>query len=248
MDNDTEIVKQYAQKLPQGMKNYLAKKTWTQKLSLIAQINKMSSEQASALEAEVFLILMGIERYSDFRANIKENVAGVNIESVNNIADYIEKNIFSEIKLILVEMEKASNETKTVEENENLSKESVLHGIENPTPAKPIATSPVWKNPVLDAQHNLPEGEKKILISSAAVPSRGPILGNVGTGFVKTPIAPAKPYIPTAPVIPKPIPPKPSQPPVQLISQVQKPPLTPPQPIQPAPTKYKIDPYREQPK
>lgn len=264
MDNETEIIKEYVQILPQGMKDYLAKNTWPQRLSLIAQINKMSNEQASALNSEVFLILIGMEKYSDLKNNIQQNVAGIGAEAIKTTADEIEKKIFSEIKPMLVEIDEAYNELEEEGgDDENLSKDNVLNEIENPTPTKPIVSNPAGKNVVLDAQHNLPEVEKKILISSAAVPSRGPILNNFKTSFATTqPVAPIAPVVPTAQVTPSaptlppmpvtpPIPTIPVTPPAQPIVQpapevktvpIQPVPQTPPPP---APKKYTVDPYRE---
>ena len=97
-------------------------------------------------------------------------------------------------------------------------------------------TNPAGTNTILDAQHNLPEQEKKILISSAAVPSRGPLLGNFKAVTPNpTPTQPVSPIIkPVTPINP--------------ISQSKQPePYTkPPQaPIPPAPAKYTVDPYRE---
>jgi len=221
MDNETNIVKECIQSLSQDMKDYLAKDAWPQKLSDVAQINKINEEQAFALKAEVFLILIGVENYSDLRENIKKNIIGIGSESIENIANDIEKNIFSEIKPSLVEIEKANKEVGEENTNDiekNLSKDNVLKEIENPVPTKPIVSNPAGKNVVLDAQHNLPEQEKKILISSAAVPSRGPILGSVKSGFAPAPAAQTIPVptpipkatitpavVPTNPTTPKPI-------------------------------------------
>jgi hypothetical protein len=273
MDNEANIVKECVQNLPLRMKDYLAKDIWPQKLSLISQTNKINTEQESAIKSEVFLILIGIENYSDLEVNIQKNVVGIGSESIKNIANDIEKNIFYEIKPLLIEMEKANNESedKVTSENEkNLDKGSVLNEIENPVPTKPIVTNPAGKNIVLDAQHNLPAQEKKILISSAAVPSRGPILNNFKNSFAVPPKIPAVPMPPkistltpvTVPTIAIPsvpkivatptistVTPKPIAPPIQPIAQpVQtlKPIQTPPQaPTPPAPTKYTVDPYRE---
>ena len=187
MENETEIVKKYVQNLSEGMKDYLITDTWTQKLSSIIQSYKILEPQASAIKTEVFLILIGIENYSDLKTNIQKNVAGIGYENMMNMVSVIERNIFSEIKPLLEEIEKTNNEAQE-SEDKNLSKDEVLNDIENPVPAKPTVQNPAGKNVVLDAQHNLPEQEKKILIPSTAVPSRGPMLGN----FRNQPIKPTQ--------------------------------------------------------
>lgn len=224
MDNETDIIEKYVKNLSKGMRDYLAKNTWPQKLSLIAQMNKMTDEQSSELNTEVLLVLVGIENHSDFKTNIQKNVAGIGYENIGDIVKDIENGIFSEVRPLLDEIETANNAAGGDDE-EDLNKDSVLHGIENPVPTKPFVQNPAGKNPILDAQHNLPEQERKILISSAAVPSRGPMLNNFKTGFG---VAPASPT--AAPAA------------VRLFSQPQQPPQM-PKPS--APDKYTIDPYRE---
>jgi len=203
MDNETEIVKKHVQNLPQGMRDYLVKDTWPQKLSLIKQMNKLTEEQAAVLKTEIFLILIGIENQSDLKENIQKNVLGISVESAGGIADDIEKNIFSEIKPFLDEIEKANNQADKIETPEiHPNKETILNDIENPTPVKPIIQNPAGKNPILDAQHNLPVGETRKLISSAAVPSRGPILSHFKTSFGTEPVAQVAPVAPIAPITP----------------------------------------------
>ncbi|HAO64361.1 TPA: hypothetical protein DCQ44_00060 [Candidatus Taylorbacteria bacterium] len=219
MENQTEILKKYIKNLPEEMRDYLAKNTWPQKLTLISTMNKLGAEQVSALETEVVLVLVGIENCSDLTANIQKNVVGISSEISKTISDEIEKNIFVEIKALLDDLE-AINNSSEKESAETLNKDGVLNDIENPIPTKPIIQpkiNPAGTNPILDAQHNLPEGEKKILISSAAVPSRGPILNNVNMGFVNTQK--------NSPVVP----------PVQHQAPTQMPPQE----------KYTVDPYRE---
>jgi hypothetical protein len=247
MDNETDIIEKYIKSLAPSMRSYLIKNTWPQKLSLTSQTNKLTDEQSSSLRTEVLLILVGIENVSDLKINIQKNVAGINSANLGNIVGDIEKNIFSEIKPLLEEMETKNNEAGEGE----LSKNNVLAGIESPIPTKPIITNPAGKNPILDAQHNLPEQEKKILISSAAVPSRGPMLGNFKTASI---VQPTKPQ-PVAPMTtPKPISPPiptqtqsislPTQQPAQTVQPVQ-PPKPPQTPVPPSPSKYSVDPYRE---
>jgi hypothetical protein len=260
MDNETEIVREYVQSLPQAMRDYLNKNTWPQKLSLIVQTNNLDEEQAIALKGEVFLIIIGIENYSDLRKNIRENVIEIDPGKIDGIASSIEKNIFFEIKPLLDEMEKTNEEAEKNDgsENENnLNKDKVLNEIENPVPTKPRISNPAGVNIVLDAQHNLPEQEHKILISSTSVPSRGPILNNFKTNFTPTPTAPTAPKntpsIPpiqqapkptVSPIRPQPIPPKlvtPQTSPKPISQPVQ------PQPVAPKPITPSTSPQPTQP-
>lgn len=177
MDNETEIIKESILRLPKSLQDYVLDNTWSEKLKLIGQTNRLTDQQSTALKGEVFLVLAGIENYSDFTMNLRKNVVGVGYETILNTTNDIEKMIFSAVKSELIETEKINNEFEG-KVGEDLSRDKVLNDIENPVPAKPTVQNPAGKNVVLDAQHNLPEQEKKILIPSTAVPSRGPMLGN----------------------------------------------------------------------
>jgi hypothetical protein len=111
-------------------------------------------------------------------------------------------------------------------------KDVILDEIENPVPVKPIVQNPAGKNTILDAQHNLPEQAKKVLISSASVPSRGPILGTLKPNVVLPPTPSVSPAPQQNPVVAQP-------------TQPQKPPQAPTPPAPPAQDKYTVDPYRE---
>ena len=97
MNNETEIIEKYIERLPQEMRDFLIKNTWAQKLILIQQTNKLTEEQSNLLKAEVFLTIIGMENYSDFEKNVKKNVVEINPNIAKNICIDVENNIFSEI-------------------------------------------------------------------------------------------------------------------------------------------------------
>jgi hypothetical protein len=216
-------------------------------LADLAEKYKISPADLEEMRGEILLVILEIKKFETLEQTFLQKTS-VGISNLKNICNDIAQNIINPL-----EAEKISAK--------NQDKEKILNEIENPVPTKPIVQNPAGNNPVLDAQHNLPEQEKKILISSAAVPSRGPILGNIKPSFASipttipvaqvTPPAPEKPVTPTIqPVQPLPsqpisqpqqtTPPEPAQP--QQPSQPQKPSQA---PVPPAPDKYKVDPYRE---
>ena len=220
MDNETETIKESILNLPKSLKDYVLSDVWSQKLNFVQQTNKLSDIQSAALNGEIFLILAGIENYSGFTANVQKNVSGINGQTVFAVVADIEKNIFAEVKTDLLEVEKNNNGAteETIKPEVHPDKETIIDAIENPTPVKPIIVNPAGVNPILDGQHNLPEGETKIekkpmTMSSSAVPSRGPMIGNFKSNFNSAPIAP-------------------------IIKPAQTPPAS-------APAKYTTDPYRE---
>ena len=193
MENELSIIDNQIKKLPQSLRVFALDGLWPQELSLTAVNNDLTEDQENALKAEVFLTIIGLTNYSDFKTNVQKNLPGVSTETVAAVVVEIDKEIFSEIKSDLLKLNaEIANEKVTEKKEETLSKESVLNEIENPTPARPSFSKP---NIVLDAQHNLPAQENKVLLSSAAVMSRGPMIGNVKNGFGAQP-NPIKPIAP----------------------------------------------------
>lgn len=172
MDDSLKKINEYFQILPDKMQEYVSNNNWSKKIESVSQVNDLTEEQLSDIKLEILLVLVGIENYTDLKVNIQKNIPNLEHSKTIKIVSYIEENIFLEVKPILVELEKRNSVS-------SIDKSSILHEIENPIPTKPIVPNPIGNNVVLDAQHNLPEQEKKILISSGAVPSKGPMLGNV---------------------------------------------------------------------
>ena len=261
MNPKTETKKRFAA-APEDIKDIITSFDTLDQLEAIGESNKLSNEQTSKL-GEVFTsVLIGITPIKDFSSKLIAYLS-ITVDAANKIASEIDQQFFSKVRISL---EKAQSKTM-LETHE--SKDTILHDIENPAPVKPIVSNPAGKNPILDAQHNLPEQARKTLISSAAVPSRGPILNSLNTGLgaiQAKPTTPSIPAIPPSPMVPKPITPEvlitqpiskpmPPQPTVPTVPVAPVIPQTPPQPIQPpkpaetpvppAPNKYTTDPYRE---
>src|SRR3989344_7552994 len=106
MDNETEIIKESIKKLPSVLKTYVLGNTWSLKADLIEQTNQLTDEQSGSFKGEIFLVLAGIENYSDFTANVKSNVLGIDSQKTFMLVADVEKNIFAEIKSDLLEVEK----------------------------------------------------------------------------------------------------------------------------------------------
>lgn len=147
----------------------------------ITMENKLTKEQANKLREGAISVLIGITKISDFPKQL--TASGIPQDMTKKITNEVEEKIFNKVRASLekVQSDMTSSGANNAPESfmeESLNRENLLSDIENPVPTKPIVLNPAGNNPILDAQHNLPEQEKKILISSAAVPSRGPMLGN----------------------------------------------------------------------
>lgn len=257
MDNSN--LKQKIASAPEDIKEILYSFDVVDLVEKISTENSLTETASVRLGKEITLTLVGITKKTEFLNKIIS--FGINQNIAKKIESEVEEKIFNKVKESLNKLQNIQinigPEAPKIEVAEQPmvteSKDEVLKGIENPTPTKPIVQAPVKQNPIgnnpiLDAQHNLPAQEKKILISSSAVPSRGPILGNFKPIFSpttntpeKTPVAPVS-ATPVAQVAPIASTPKPIQPTTSPTIQPQKPAQT---PIPPAPQKYSVDPYRE---
>jgi hypothetical protein len=206
-------------------------------LGTIGKKYNLTGEQINKLGQVFTSVLIGITPLKKFSDKIFAFLSIPN-DSARKIADEIDGQLFSKVRISLEKLQSTAasaqqTATPTLEKTKTPEiqpdKEKVLPKTENSAPAKPAIQNPAGKNPVLDAQRNLPEQEKKILIPKVAVPSRGPLLGNIETSFAE--------------------PPKMTPVPTQSTSQPSKPPQAPQPPVVPqtpkAPAKYTVDPYRE---
>ncbi len=212
---------------------------------------KLSEDQSGKVWDEIIYVLVGLSKKSD----LTNRVAAIGIQQniVGNIVKAIDEIIFSKVRISLEKIQSTiSNDAKVAtalpttstpsHEEENINMNDVLAEIENPTPTKPAVQNPIGKNVILDAQHNLPEQEKKVLIGSSAVPSRGPMLGNFKVQPISRPIQPVSQSI--QPIIPVTPPLQPTPQPVQAPKAPQAPSAPAPS-VPKAPSKYTVDPYRE---
>jgi hypothetical protein len=255
MNNYTQKISDLLDALPKSVQMVIYDGPLDNELGDIANEYQISETDIEVMRGEILLVILDINKPETLEQTLIQKTA-IDKQNMGKLCSEINERII----LPLVAERNPEN---------NQDRETVLNDIENPPPTKPIVLNPAGSNPILDAQHNLPEQEKKILISSAAVPSRGPMLGNFGTSFgtAKATVPPITVRLApsTTPIVARPatspIPPTPPIsfiPPIQKqstqptarpiippVTQPQKPPQTPPIPAPPAPDKYKIDPYRE---
>lgn len=159
--------------LPESVKMVIYDGPLDNELADITNQYQISETDLEKIKGEILLVIIGANKQEPLKQKILQSTP-LDEQSVDKIYDEIIKRIILPLAA-----------EHTTEEHPN--KETILNGIENPVPAKPTFQNPAGKNVVLDAQHNLPGQEKKILISSTSVPSRGPMLG----GFRSPPASPA---------------------------------------------------------
>lgn len=228
---DNTILKKKISSAPDDIKDLISSFDIVDLVDKITLENNLSHITSTNLGQEIVRILVGFTKLTALQDKLMS--FGLPENTVKKISSEVEEKIFSKVKDSLEKVQ-SSMTSETVTET-HPDKDTILKDIENPAPVTPVISNPAGKNPILDAQHNLPVGEPKKLISSAAVPSRGPILNSVNTSFAVPKATPtttipeeSKPLITpittTQPIVP------------------QKPPQ---EPIPPAPSKYSVDPYRE---
>ena len=232
MNNNAKRIQDLFDALPKSLQDVVYRGPLDKDLEDIAAEFNISKEDLAQIKSEVMLVVVTAHKTEEIEQTILQ-IPTIDKQNVKKICDEI-------IQKIILPLEAE----RGIESHPD--KGTIIDEIENPTPArpsfsKPFVSNPAGQNVVLDAQHNLPEQEKKVLISSAAVPSRGPLIGSVKSTFNPTPtVPPISQPKPAAPVQTYPFSttPQPTQTPKIVLTQ-------PKAPIPPAPEKYSVDPYRE---
>ncbi len=187
MDYSTQQISELFDKLPTVVQDAIYNESFHNQINKIADKYKVSDIDADKLEGEALLVVINATKPEEFEAMISKRTA-IDKQKTKNVSD----EVMQTVVLPLLKQTRPENSS---------DKESILNDIENPTPVKPIIVNPAGINPLLDGQNNLPEGERKMPISSAAVLSRGPLVGNVKG----TPLAPVQgPIIKPAQTAPAP--------------------------------------------
>lgn len=210
-----KLIKEHLDSLPNAIKKVLSGTDITSEILAIKNKHHLMLDQVTSLELDTRLTILGIYESEDFVDNIK-NHTGLSADTAILVAKDVEESIFSKIKKAIIA--ETSNDNKDSEEN--LDKDSILAGIENPVPTFQPKSIPT---PV--STEKIPENFPAIKISQA--------LENY-----TLPNLPVKNIVEQKLSEPTRIPPK------EIEVSLKKLPNTPAQ-TTPLTQKYKTDPYKE---
>lgn len=139
MDNIlNEDLKKQFDRLPAEIQQAILDTNLSEKLQQITRDNKLMIDQAGSLQVETILVLLGLQPLNSYIDNIKQNV-GLSDEEAKSVAKSVDELIFVNIRESLKKINKESLEGDIIEEKtdtNNLERESLVSGIENPSSIK----------------------------------------------------------------------------------------------------------------
>jgi len=162
--------------LPEAVQMVVYDGPLDKELADIADKYQISEIDLEKIKGEVLLVIIALNKPETLEQTLGQTTS-VDKQNIKKVCDEIIQKIISPL---------AAERTPETHPD----KDTILRDIENPAPIKPIVVNPAGANPILDAQHNLPEGERRVEIgagkpatnsniSSSAVQSRGPLIGNL---------------------------------------------------------------------
>ncbi len=148
MENETEkIIKERLAELPNSIKRAIFKTDIGGAIQRISQRNRLHLDQASNLETEIMLVMLGLEPSDDFVKNLATNLS-IDQNFASRLSGEINNEIFNVVKMNMMKEEEkeagpSSLRPTTIEPKPaEISREEVLKEIENPPK---IEVSPLSK-------------------------------------------------------------------------------------------------------
>jgi len=109
MDETKQIIKEFYEKLPPKMKEWVVSQISKNDAEEIAKRNGLDESKTKLLENEIFLVSIGAEGVSSFKPKLISKV-GLNYQQASKISSEVETKIFGPVIGMLVEMEKEIGE------------------------------------------------------------------------------------------------------------------------------------------
>jgi hypothetical protein len=131
---DQDKLKEYLAKIPQNIKDIMYSLDYQKLLEEIVKKNGLMINQAGGLEVETTLVLAGLSPLREYVDNLKKALE-ISREKAEEIAKDVDNFIFKNIRKSLQELNEEDDKIEYVIEQkakEELNKEKLLFGIENP--------------------------------------------------------------------------------------------------------------------
>lgn len=143
MDNTKELLIQKIESLPKAYKSYILSKEWVKNLSETFLGFTFDEWQITSIENEVFIVLVGLEPYTNLSENISKE-AEIDIETANKIAVGIINKILGPITEKFRKDFGIPEETKQPEKTNSIGKsfeETILNQARGMMPARHASQS-----------------------------------------------------------------------------------------------------------
>ncbi len=102
-EQNNQLILERFRELPKVVQEAIVNSGWENKIRIIAQKNNLVIGDASVLESNTFLVMLGIISPKDYLSTLKEELK-LPDEILDDIANSVEEEIFKDIKEKLVEI------------------------------------------------------------------------------------------------------------------------------------------------
>lgn len=131
-----EPIKGVFESLPPVIQNAIINSGWEQKIRIIAKSNNLAIGDASILEKNTFLVMLGIIRPSEYGETLKQEIAGLDTSRMNNIISSVEEQIFQSIRKDLIELEEKEDAEELNDQGAGLPFEQPKGQVPNDLPTE----------------------------------------------------------------------------------------------------------------
>lgn len=152
MTETEKIIKEQFAKLPADIQKAIGSINLRETLQEVVVKNHLHIDQGNTLQTNTLLVLLGLEPLVDYVQSLEKDL-GISSEQANAVAADVNRLIFSSIRDSLHKISQEIKEQEEIalevtspgegvannsqEETEDLNKEDILAGIENPAPVSP---------------------------------------------------------------------------------------------------------------
>ena len=145
-----EVIKERIKGLPETLRVFVLDEKWRRDAEQIGKQFNLNEEKYTALENEIFMVLLCFEPQKDFRENIK-NELQIDTNTVCWITEDVKKNIFSKISDELSAIEKQIDENEKMPQSQsgvgNEFEQIILNQAKAMKPAVPPGNLPISDEP-----------------------------------------------------------------------------------------------------
>ena len=145
-----EVIKERIKGLPETLRVFVLDEKWRRDAEQIGKQFNLNEEKYTALENEIFMVLLCFEPQKDFRENIK-NELQIDTNTVGWITEDVKKNIFSKISDELSAIEKQIDENEKMPQSQsgvgNEFEQIILNQAKAMKPAVPPGNLPISDEP-----------------------------------------------------------------------------------------------------
>jgi polyhydroxyalkanoate synthesis regulator phasin len=196
-DNTQDIIKARFQELPPEVQKAITATNLTDKFDAFSKKYSLRIDQSGNLQTETLLVMLGLEKPSDYVDNLVKN-AELSREAATRIAADVNTEILGSIRKTLEDIT-SQEDTDKLADNTDLAQAGGINvekdrASEDVVSANQPAGPQISKAATLDAIENPPAFVDRLLTGTST---------SVNETVIKSPVVTAAPATPSAPTMPK---------------------------------------------